>query len=58
MKKPVLLKNKITQEVFTCYSLKEVEIIDGVEFLFVQKPGTNRVLKQRKDALVRHPAPK
>lgn len=47
--KSVYLKNKITSEQFICDNIKDVQHIDGVEYLLVRRIGTDRLLKMRKD---------
>lgn len=47
--KSVYLKNKITSEQFICDNIKDVQHIDGVEYLLVRRVGTDRLLKMRKD---------
>lgn len=38
-------------ERFVCDDVRTVEVIDGIEYLFVRRPDQNRVFKMRKDAL-------
>ena len=55
--KSVYLKNKITSEQFICDNIKDVQHIDGVEYLLVRRLGTDRLLKMRKDIFDIVPAP-
>lgn len=50
--KPVFYKNIVTGEKFICTDIKnDRQIIDGVEFLLVQKNNQQRKFLMRKDAL-------
>jgi hypothetical protein len=49
--KSVTLKNKLNGEKFVCEDLRQVEMIDGIEFLYVHRPNEKRILKVRKDIL-------
>jgi hypothetical protein len=51
--KSVTLKNKMNGERFVCDDLRQVEVIDGVEFLVVHRPNEMRLFKIRKDILER-----
>ena len=46
-------KNKMNGERFVCEDVKTVEVIDGIEYLFVHRPNEQRMFKMRKDALVK-----
>ena len=49
--KSVTLKNRMNGERFICDDIRTVEIIDGVEYLFVHRPNEHRIFKMRKDVL-------
>jgi hypothetical protein len=49
--KPVTLRNLLNGERFVCEDFRQVEVIDGVEFLYVHRPNEHRLLKMRKDIL-------
>jgi hypothetical protein len=44
-------KNKLNGEKFVCLDPKNIEIIEGVEYIFVQRINEQRTFKMRKDAL-------
>ena len=50
--KPVALKNLLNGEKFICEDLRQIEIIDGVEFITVHRPNEARTFKMRRDILV------
>lgn len=45
------LKNKMNGEIYHCDDRRLTEIIDGVEYLLVQKPYSDRKFLFRKDVL-------
>jgi hypothetical protein len=50
--KEKLFENLFTKEIFECKDLKNIQVIEGVEYLTVQKiDGSRRNLLMRKDAL-------
>lgn len=49
--KPVILRNKLNGEEFICSNLKQVDVIDGVEYLIVNRYGSDRSFLMRKDVL-------
>jgi hypothetical protein len=49
--KPIVFKNKLNGEKFICENLKDVRVIDGVEFLPVFHYANNRPVLLRKDIL-------
>lgn len=50
--KEKLFENLFTKEIFECKDLKNIQIIEGVEYITVQKvDGTKRNLLIRRDAL-------
>lgn len=46
-----VLENVFNREKFVCLDLKDIQIIEGVEYLKVQKYGSARTILMRKDAL-------
>jgi len=44
-------KNQITHELLECGNINDVKVIDGIEYLSVNKPGNTRQLLMRKDVL-------
>jgi hypothetical protein len=52
-KKVTILKNPRSNEIFFCEDMKNVHMIDGVEFIYVRHEGIHRPLHlMRKDSLV------
>ena len=51
--KPMTMKVIHSGERFICDDLRVVDVIDGVEYLVVHRPGEQRVFKMRKDVLVK-----
>ena len=51
--KPMTFKVLHTGERFICDDVRVVDVIDGVEYLVVHRPGEHRVFKMRKDVLVK-----
>jgi hypothetical protein len=51
--KSVTLRNMLNGERFVCDDFRQVEVIDGVEFLYVRKLNEHRLVKMRKDILER-----
>ncbi len=51
--KPVTFKNRMNSDKVVCDDTRKVETIDGVEYLLVRRPGTNRKFLMRKEALER-----
>ncbi len=49
--KSITLKNKLNGEQFICDNTKDVEVIDGIEYLMVRRFGTDRRVLMKKDAL-------
>ena len=49
--KSVEFQNIYNQEKFYCENIKQVSLIDGIEYLSVQKPNSNRKFLMRKDSL-------
>ena len=54
--KAMTFKNRMNGERFVCEDIKTVEVIDGIEYLFVHRPNEQRMFKMRKDALVKDTA--
>lgn len=54
--KPVNLVNRINGEKFICENIREIEQIDGVEYLRVRRPGEQRWFLMCRDALVKDTA--
>ena len=51
--KTITLKNKFNGERVVCNDLKQVQLIDGIEYLLVSKTIQDRKFLMRKDALER-----
>lgn len=51
MIKPRLLENIVTNEQFVCPDPRDLHVIEGVEYIPVQRVGQTRVMLMRKDAL-------
>lgn len=49
--KSLTFESKLTRERFECDNVRDVEVIDGVEYLRVRRPNTRRPLLIRKDIL-------
>lgn len=49
--KPKLFENVVTREQFLCANPRDIREIDGVRYLPVQRPGTERVVLMRQEAL-------
>jgi hypothetical protein len=49
--KTVTYKNKLNGEQVICNDTRNVEVIDGVEYLLVRRPGTDRQFLMRKEVL-------
>jgi hypothetical protein len=49
--KTMTFKNKFNNEQVICNDARMIEIIDGVEYLVVHRPGTDRQFLMRRDAL-------
>ena len=49
--KPITLKNKFNGERVVCDDIKEIKLIDGIEYLFVSKTIQDRKFLMRKDSL-------
>jgi hypothetical protein len=51
--KAVTLKNKFNGERVVCKDIKEVQLIDGIEYILVSRTVQDRKFLMRKDALER-----
>jgi hypothetical protein len=51
--KAITFKNRINGERVVCKDLKDVQIIDGIEYLLVSRTIQDRKFLMRKDALER-----
>ena len=51
--KSMTFKNRMNGERFVCEDVRQVEVIDGVEYIVVHRPNETRMFKMRKDALER-----
>jgi hypothetical protein len=49
--KTVTFRNRFNGETVVCKDLKEVQVIDGVEYLLVNRTNQDRKFLMRKDAL-------
>ena len=49
--KPATFKNRLNSEIVICDNTKNVQIIDGVEYLLVHRANQTRVFLMRRDAL-------
>jgi hypothetical protein len=49
--KPVIMENRVNHERFICDDVKNVQVIDGVEFLQVRRHNDYRQFLMRKDSL-------
>ena len=49
--KATTFKNRFNGEIVVCKDLKEVQVIDGVEYLLVSKTIQDRKFLMRKEAL-------
>lgn len=47
----IMFENKINHDKFLCDNIKDIRIIDGVEYLPVHTIATNRIVLIRKDTL-------
>jgi hypothetical protein len=49
--KSTMFKNIFNNDQFICEDVRTIEVIDGVDYLVVHRPGEQRMFKMRKDAL-------
>jgi len=49
--KPVTFENILNHEKFVCENTRDVQVIDGVEYLVVHRPSQERRFLMRKDTL-------
>lgn len=50
--KPLVFKNLISHERWLCDNPKQVKVIEGVEYILVRKPESQRTVLMRKDSLL------
>jgi hypothetical protein len=48
---PITLKNRVNGERFICENIRNITVIDGVEYLTVTRKNNPRTLLIRKDVL-------
>lgn len=51
--KPMTFENKLNRDRFECDNVRDIEVIEGVEYLKVRKPGSQRIFLIRKDSLIK-----
>jgi len=51
--KSVTFKNRMNNEQVVCDNVRDVHVIDGIEYLLVRRFGTDRKFLMRKEALER-----
>lgn len=51
MQQPILFENPITKEQWVCDDLRQVKIIEGIEYVSVRKQDTKRTVLIRRDIL-------
>ena len=49
--KPMTFESKLNRDRYECDNVRDVEVIDGIEYLRVRKPNTQRQFLIRKDSL-------
>ena len=49
--KPITFENRVSHERVICDDVKNVQTIDGIEFLQVRRQGQERKFLMRKDSL-------
>jgi hypothetical protein len=49
--KTIVFENIVNKEKFQCHNTKDIQIIDGIEYLRVFKYGTQRDCLVKKDSL-------
>ena len=49
--KPMVFKNRFNNELVICDDMHKIEIIEGIEYLIVHRPKSDRQFLMRKDAL-------
>lgn len=55
--KPVMFKNRMNGEKVICEDIRNVQVIDGVEYIFVRRAGQDRTHLMRREALEKITAP-
>ena len=56
--KAVTFQNKLNGEQVVCDDTRNVEVIEGVDYLLVRRPGTDRRFLMRKEVLQKIPEKK
>ena len=51
--KPTTFKNRLNNDIVICNDTRLIEVIEGVEFIVVHRPGSDRQFLMRKDILVK-----
>lgn len=51
--KSATYRNRLNGELIVCDNARDTHEIDGIEYLKVRRPGTDRIFLMRKDALER-----
>ncbi|NBP58426.1 hypothetical protein EBU71_18215 [bacterium] len=54
--KEIQLQNIFNKEILRCDNLKDIEVIDGVEYLRVKKDDKGKKFLMRRDSLKKLPA--
>jgi len=49
--KSMTFESKLNRDRYECDNVRDVEVIDGIEYLRVRKPNTQRQFLFRKDSL-------
>lgn len=49
--KPVIFKNRINNDEVVCNDVRDIEVIDNVEYYKVHRYGNDRTFLMRKEAL-------
>lgn len=49
--KEIVLENVLNHERFVCVDIRDIQVIDGVQYLKVHRQGNDRIMLVRKDAL-------
>jgi hypothetical protein len=50
---PTAFKNRLNNDRVICNDTRLIEVIEGVEFIVVHRPGSDRQFLMRKDTLVK-----
>lgn len=49
--KEIIFQNIFNQEIVKCYNPRNIEVIDGIEYIRVSKSGKDKTFLMRKDSL-------